>query len=143
MDNLDIIKKAINVEVKNKYINIRGKKQYFSAFMCSHIRKILKKSLIPERWKVILKYFELYSTSSMPDRKIAIEYFVKVMKLELAERESNPVSDTSKPDPFSSVTYVKGVGICILVLSPITSLSVILKLSLLFKYEYARKAIDG
>ena len=46
----------------------------------------------------------------MPDRKIAIEYFVKVMKLELAERESNPVSDTSKPDPFSSVTYVKGVG---------------------------------
>lgn len=110
MDNLDIIKKAINVEVKNKYINIRGKKQYFSAFMCSHIRKILKKSLIPERWKVILKYFELYSTSSMPDRKIAIEYFVKVMKLELAERESNPVSDTSKPDPFSSVTYVKGVG---------------------------------
>ena len=77
MDNLDIIKKAINVEVKNKYINIRGKKQYFSAFMCSHIRKILKKSLIPERWKVILKYFELYSTSSMPDRKIAIEYFCK------------------------------------------------------------------
>jgi len=110
MDNLEVLKKAINVEIKNKYINIRGKKQYFSAFMCSNIRKIIKKSSMPERWKVILKYFEMYSTSSMPDRKIAIEYFIKVLKLELSQKESEPASDNSTPDPFSSVTYVKGVG---------------------------------
>ena len=111
MDNIEIIKKAINVEVKNKYINIRGKQQYFSASMCSHIRKIIKHSAIPERWKVILKYFEMYSTSSLPDRKIAIEYFVKVLKLELDEKQNNPIKDSEgKPDPFSSVTYVKGVG---------------------------------
>lgn len=111
MENLDIIKKAINVEVKNKYINIRGKREYFSSFMCSHIRRILKKSSMPERWKVILKYFEMYSTSSLPDRKIAIEYFIKVLKLEINERENNPQqTKEGRLDPLSSVTYVKGVG---------------------------------
>ena len=85
MENLDIIQKAINVEVKNKYINIRGKKEYFSDFMKSHIKKIMKLSASPEKWKAIFKCFNLYSTSSMPDRKKYIELFVKVMKLELRE----------------------------------------------------------
>lgn len=138
MDNLEIIKKAINVEIKNKYINIRGKQQYFSAFMCSHIRKIIRKSAIPERWKVILKYFEMYSTSSMPDRKIAIEYFIKVMKLELDEKSKNPNLNTDKPDPFSSVTYVKGVGPK--VASMLNKLGVFTASDLLFYFP--RKHID-
>lgn len=137
MDNLEVIKKAINVEVKNKYINIRGKQQYFSAFMCSHIRKIIKKSAIPERWKVILKYFEMYSTASLPDRKIAIEYFVKVLKLELEQKENITTKD-GKPDPFSSVTYVKGVGPKIALL--LNKLGIFTASDLLFYFP--RKHID-
>lgn len=110
MNDVELIQKAINVEVKNKYINIRGKKQYFSDFMKSHIRKIMKQSATPERWKVLLQYFNLYSTSSMPDRKRYIEFFVKVMKLELSE--SKPITEDGDkiPDPQSDVTYIKGVG---------------------------------
>ena len=110
MPDLDLIKRAINVEVKNKYINIRGKKQNFSDFMKSHIRKIMKESAIPERWKVILKCFNLYSTASLPDRKNYIELFSKVMRLELAYTSETPRSDNEIPNPLSDVTYVKGVG---------------------------------
>lgn len=110
MENIELIKKAINVEIKNKYINIRGKKQYFSDFMKTHIRKIMKLSSIPERWKVIYKYFDVYSTSSMPDRKRYIEFFIKVLKLELASTDMHRPDDSKIPDPNSDVTYVKGVG---------------------------------
>ncbi len=110
MENLELLKRAINVEVKNKYINIRGKKQNFSDFMKMHIRKIMKQSLIPERWKVIFEYFDMYSTSSMPDRKKAIEYFVKVMQLELRQKKDEEKNKKRILDPHSSVTYVKGVG---------------------------------
>lgn len=110
MENLELIQKAINVEVKNKYINIRGKKQYFSDFMKTHIRKIMKQSQLPERWKAIFQCFDLYATSSMPDRKKFIELFVKVMKLEL--KHNQPVADKESklPGLDSDVTYIKGVG---------------------------------
>lgn len=110
MENLELIKKAINVEIKNKYINIRGKKQYFSDFMKSHIRQIMKDSKLPERWKAIFECFDLYSTSSLPDRKKYIELFVKVMKLELKKVEEKQDDDKFVPAIDSDVTYIKGVG---------------------------------
>ena len=59
MENLDIIQKAINVEVKNKYINIRGKREYFSDFMKSHIKKIMKLSFSVQLSDCILSYLIL------------------------------------------------------------------------------------
>lgn len=107
MDNLETIKKAINVEIKNKYINIRGKNQYFSDFMVTHLKQFIKKSQSPERWKSILDYFQLYSVSSYIERKRYIEYFIKVLKQELMTSEKRKTASTN---PFSDVTYVKGVG---------------------------------
>lgn len=138
MENIELIKKAINVEAKNKYINIRGKKQNFSDFMKSHIRKIMKNSITPERWKVIYKYFDLYSTSSMPDRKKYIEFFVKVLKLEISENNSTVVKNNKVPDPHSDVTYVKGVGPKIA--SMLNKLGVFTASDLLFYFP--RKHID-
>lgn len=109
MDNIELIQKAINVEVKNKYINIRGKKEFFSDFMKSHIRKITKVSNIPERWKAILKCFNLYSTASMPDRKKYIELFVKVMKQELRQKNTTQ-SSGNVLSPQTDVMYLKGIG---------------------------------
>ncbi len=110
MEDLELIQKAINVEVKNKYINIRGKKQYFSEFMKSHIRKIIKQSAFPERWKTIFQCFDLYSTSTMPDRKKYIELFVKVMKLELKKEQNKADDKKFIPAIDADVTYIKGVG---------------------------------
>ncbi len=135
MEQIELIKKAINVEVKNKYINIRGKKQYFSDFMKTHIRQIMKQSEIPERWKVILQYFNLYSTSSLPDRKKTIEYFIKVMKLELSQKTER---ETVEKDPHSSVTYIKGVGPKIAVM--LNKLGIFTASDLLFYFP--RKHID-
>lgn len=135
--DLELIKKAINVEVKNKYINIRGKKQNFSDFMKTYIKKIIKESAIPERWKVILQYFNMYSTSSMPDRKKYIEYFSKVMRLEL-KQQSDTVTPEGVPDPHSSVTYVKGVGPKIAVM--LNKLGIFTPSDLLFYFP--RKHID-
>ena len=44
MDNLEQIKKALEIEVKYKYININGKTRSFSSFICSELRKEIKKS---------------------------------------------------------------------------------------------------
>ena len=138
MDNLEIIKKAIDVEVKNKYINIRGKKQYFSDFMKSNIRKIMKHSSIPERWKALLQYFNLYSTSSMPDRKKYIEFFIKVLKFELSQNSSESNSKEQNIDPHSDVTFIKGVGPK--VASMLNKLGVFTASDLLFYFP--RKHID-
>ena len=137
MDNLELIQRAINVEIKNKYINIRGKKQFFSDFMKSHIRKIMKTSAQPERWKVILKCFDMYSTSAMPERKNYIELFIKVMKLELKREKEAPVKE-GIIDPHSDVTYIKGVGPKIA--SILNKLGIFTAADLLFYFP--RKHID-
>ena len=110
MENLDLIKRAINVEIKNKYINIQGKKQKFSDFMKFHIRKFIKLSSTPERWKAILKCFDMYSVASLPDRKNYIELFVKVMRYELKHKEPDKIEKNGIPNPHADVQYVKGVG---------------------------------
>ena len=106
--NLEQIKKALTVEIKYKYVNLIGNKQTFAQFMKSQIRLIMKQSAIPERWKIILDCFELYSTGALPDRKKYIELFVKVMKLELSQKIDK--SDDETPNLDLSVTYIKGVG---------------------------------
>ncbi len=107
MENLELLKKAINVEIDNKYINIRGKKQYFAEFMMTYIRKYIKTSHMPERWKSVLECFNLYSNSSYIERKKYVDIFIKVLKQEL---NYNKEKAEKVKNPFSDVTYIKGVG---------------------------------
>ena len=137
MDNIEIIQRALNVEIKNKYINIRGKKQYFSDFMKSNIRKIMKTSPMPEKWKAILQCFDMYATSTMPERKNYIELFVKLMRLELKNKE-NTNNNSEVLNPHSDVTYVKGVGTK--VASILNKLGIFTPTDLMFYFP--RKHID-
>ena len=68
MENLEQIKKAVEIEVKYKYININGKTRSFAAFICSELRKEIKVSKNP-KWKVLLEHFERYSMDTLPQRK--------------------------------------------------------------------------
>ena len=108
--NLEQIKKAIEIEAKYQYIDIRGRTKSFSAFIRSEIRKFIKTSSIPERWKFVLAHFEQYSMDTLPNRKKSIEYLVNAIKSELLQKEEDKKEQNAKLNPYSSVTYVKGVG---------------------------------
>ena len=108
MDNFEQIKKAIEVEVKYKYININGKTRSFSSFICSEIRKEIKKNKNP-KWQVLLEHFERYSMDSLPQRKKSIERFVSVIKNEMLPKEEIKKSDKTL-SLQSDVMYLKGIG---------------------------------
>ena len=107
MDNLEQIKKALEIEVKYKYININGKTRSFSSFICSELRKEIKKSKNP-KWQVLLEHFERYQMDTMPQRKKSLERLVSVIKMETGEKqvESTYTELTLKSD----VMYLKGIG---------------------------------
>ena len=107
MENLEQIKKAVEIEVKYKYININGKTRSFAAFICSELRKEIKVSKNP-KWKVLLEHFERYSMDTLPQRKRSLERLVSVIKADLA-----PKSEAEKDKTLtlkSDVMYLKGVG---------------------------------
>lgn len=109
MDNLEQVKKAIEIEVKHKYINISGKSQNFSSFICSVIKKEIK--LYPDnpKWKVILEHFERYAIETLPVRKKSIERLIAIIKTQYI---SPPEITSNKKTPISQtdIMYIKGVG---------------------------------
>lgn len=105
MENVEQIKKAVEIEVKYKYININGRSRNFSSFICSELRKEIKKSKNP-KWKVLLEYFERYSMDSLPQRKRSLERLVSVIK---AETTGEPIHDRTL-SLQSDIMYLKGVG---------------------------------
>ena len=111
MDNLEQVKKAVEIEVKHKYININGKSKSFSSFICSVLRKEIKQNPDNPKWKVLLEHFERYPMETVPSRKKSIERFVSVVKAQYIDPpKSEPVSADKKPLSQADVTYIKGVG---------------------------------
>ncbi len=108
MDNLDQIKKAIEVEVKYKYININGKTKSFSSFICSEIKKEIKLSKNP-KWKILLEHFERYQTDSLFQRKKSLERLITVIKSDIDKKE-NEKNGNLALSRQSDVMYLKGVG---------------------------------
>ena len=107
MENLEQIKKAIEIEVKYKYININGKSRSFSSFICSELRREIKCSKNP-KWKVLLEHFERYQMDTLPQRKKSLEKLINVIKSEL-----NPQQEIEKDKNLnlkSDVMYLKGIG---------------------------------
>lgn len=107
MENLEQVKKAVEIEVKHRYININGRTRSFSQFICSVIKQEIK--LFPDnpKWKTLLVYFERYPMETAPQRKKSLERLVSMIKSEYLEpKEEKPEKSLSETD----VTYIKGVG---------------------------------
>ncbi len=107
MDNLEQIKKAVEIEVKYKYININGKTRSFSSFICSELKREIKNSKNP-KWRVLLEHFEHYPMDTLPQRKKSLERLVNVIK-----SETSSVNDAKRDKTVtlkSDVMYLKGVG---------------------------------
>ena len=82
MDNLEQVKKAVEIEVKHKYININGRTKSFSSFICSVLRGEIRQNPQNPKWKVLLEHFERYPMETVPSRKKTLERFVSVIKAE-------------------------------------------------------------
>lgn len=106
MTDFEQIKKAIEVEVKHRYIDIHGKTRAFSSFIKSEAQKFYKASKKNPKWEVMIETFEHYPYDSVPERRRAIERLIKVIKSE----NSEPQNNIKKPANQTDVTYVKGVG---------------------------------
>ncbi len=96
------LKKAIEVEVKHRYIDIRGKTQTFSAFMKDEAKKKYKPDKNP-RWKMLIEAFEQYPFDGLNDRRRTIERLVKTLKADAAPPEA-------ARGIMSDIAYIKGVG---------------------------------
>lgn len=112
MDNLEQVKKAVEIEVKHKYININGKSRNFSSFICSVLRQEIK--LYPDnpKWKVLLEHFERYHIETVPSRKKSLERLVSVIKSQYLAPQTLEPEKTAEKKPLSQldVMYIKGVG---------------------------------
>ncbi len=108
MENLEQIKKAVEIEVKYKYININGKTRSFSSFICSELRKQIKTTKNP-KWQVLLEHFERYQMDTLPQRKKSLERLVSVIKAETSG-EPDVKPEHTKTTLKSDVMYLKGVG---------------------------------
>ncbi len=117
IENLDQLKKAIEVEIKYKYIDIHGKTQPFSGFIKSEAKKNYKLSNKNPKWAVIIEAFEQYPFDNINNRRKAIDNLVRVIKSELKAKDSNIDSNKNYIDKFKDkkpslvdVMYIKGVG---------------------------------
>lgn len=115
MLNLEKIRAAIEIEVKYRYIDIHGKTQTFSKFICQEALKEYKASKKNPKWAVVIEAFEHYPFGSLSERRKAIEILVKVIKSELNKKESQKEGTKVEALKYTSpketdVTYIKGVG---------------------------------
>lgn len=108
MEDLEQIKKSIEIEVKYQYININGKTRSFSSFICSELRKEIKTSKNP-KWQILLEHFQRYPMDTLSQRKKSIERLVSVIKSDIEQQ--NPENNKDKKLTLKSdVMYLKGVG---------------------------------
>lgn len=95
MKNLELIKKALEVEVKNNYIDIPGRTKSFSRFILEELQN--------NGWKSLYEVFKSYPTSDISTRMKMIKKLVNHIKNENKQKLSKNPEDVD-------VIYVKGVG---------------------------------
>jgi len=112
IDNLEQLKRAIDVEIKHRYIDIHGKTQAFSSFIKKEAKRFYKLSNKNPKWAVVVETFEHYPFENVTGRRQAIDRLIKVIKSDLAESNApaNETSQVKKSADKLDVTYVKGVG---------------------------------
>ena len=110
-ENLDKIKQAIDIEQKNKYIDIKGRQYSFSGFILNELTSIYKKSKKNPKWLLLCKEFETYSMANIVGRRKAIQRLIYTLYQELHADEIKTVAKEKPDNPaFCDVVYVKGVG---------------------------------
>lgn len=111
IDNVEQLKKAIEVEIKHRYIDIHGKTQAFSSFIKNEAKKYYKLSKKNPKWAVIIETFEHYPFDNVNERRKSIDRLIKVLKSETQPQNNEPLPEGKlKPAKDTDVMYIKGVG---------------------------------
>ena len=114
IDNIEQLKKAIEIEIQYKYIDIHGKTQAFSSFIKNEAKKYYKLSKKNPKWAVLIEIFEHYPFAGINERRKSIDRLIKILKSETAPKKeeeiSNKTSSKLKPAKDTDVKYMKGVG---------------------------------
>lgn len=109
IDNIDQLKKAIEIEIQYKYIDIHGKTQPFSKFITNEAKKYYKLSKKNPKWAVLVETFEHYPFAGVNERRKSIDRLIKVLKSETHPQPEIPKGE-HKPAKDTDVMYMKGVG---------------------------------
>lgn len=112
IDNIEQLKKAIEIEIQYKYIDIHGKTQAFSSFIKNEAKKYYKLSKKNPKWAVLVETFEHYPFAGINERRKSIDTLIRVLKSE-TKPEEHPrknISGKLKPAKDTDVMYMKGVG---------------------------------
>lgn len=114
IDNIEQLKKAIEIEIQYKYIDVHGKTQAFSSFIKNEAKKYYKLSKKNPKWAVLIEIFEHYPFAEINERRKSIDRLIKILKSETApkneEEKFNKTNGKLKPAKDTDVMYMKGVG---------------------------------
>ena len=117
IENIEQLKKAIEIEIQYKYIDIHGKTQAFSTFIKNEAKKYYKLSKKNPKWAVIAEAFEHYPFAGVNERRKSIDNLIRVLTSEakVKNNEQNPNTGQTQPQYLKSaaetdVMYMKGVG---------------------------------
>ena len=111
IDNIEQLKKAIEIEIHYKYIDIHGKTQTFSGFIRNQAKKYYNLSKRNPKWAVLIEIFEHYPFAGINERRKSIDRLIKVLKSETAPKETEKkIHSKEKTAKNTDVMYLKGVG---------------------------------
>lgn len=114
IDNIEQLKKAIEIEIQYRYIDIHGKTQAFSNFIKNEAKKYYKLSKKNPKWAVIAEAFEHYPFAGLNERRKSIDNLIRVLKSETnpkpSKSEISNAPELTKSAKDTDVMYMKGVG---------------------------------
>ena len=116
IENIEQLKKAIEIEIQYKYIDIHGKTQAFSTFIKNEAKKYYKLSKKNPKWAVIAEAFEHYPFAGVNERRKSIDNLIRVLTSEAKVKNNEQNSNTGQPQQHlksaaeTDVMYMKGVG---------------------------------
>lgn len=114
IDNIEQLKKAIEIEIQYRYIDIHGKTQAFSSFIKNEAKKYYKLSKKNPKWAVIAEAFEHYPFAGLNERRKSIDNLIRVLKSETnpkpSKSEISNAPELTKSAKNTDVMYMKGVG---------------------------------
>lgn len=112
IDNIEQLKKAIEIEIQYKYIDIHGKTQAFSTFIVNEAKRYYKLSKKNPKWAVLAEMFEHYPFAGINERRRSIDRLIKILKSETSPKQTEEIPKNSKLKPAkdTDVMYMKGVG---------------------------------
>ena len=114
IDNIEQLKKAIEIEIQYRYIDIHGKTQAFSSFIKNEAKKYYKLSKKNPKWAVIAEAFEHYPFAGLNERRKSIDNLIRVLKSETnpkpSKSEISNAPELTKSAKDTDIMYMKGVG---------------------------------